>query len=38
MTFQSLYELYIEDMSYRLRENSIEGKKNVFKERQPSGK
>lgn len=33
MTFQSLYDLYIEDMSHRLRENSIEGKKNVFKNR-----
>ena len=31
MTFKALYELYIEDMSHRLRENSIEGKKNVFK-------
>ena len=33
MTFKALYELYIEDMSHRLRENSIEGKKNVFKNR-----
>lgn len=33
MTFQALYDLYIEDMSHRLRENSIEGKKNVFKNR-----
>lgn len=33
MTFQSLYELYIEDISHRLRENSVEGKKNVFKNR-----
>ncbi len=33
MTFQSLYDLYIEDMSHRLRQNSIDGKKNVFKNR-----
>lgn len=33
MTFQSLYDLYIDDMSHRLRENSIAGKKNVFKNR-----
>ena len=33
MTFGTLYNLYIEDMSHRLRENSIEGKKNVFKNR-----
>lgn len=33
MTFQSLYDLYIEDMSHRLRENSVSGKKNVFKNR-----
>lgn len=33
MTFQALYDIYIEDMSHRLRENSIEGKKNVFKNR-----
>lgn len=33
MSFQSLYELYIEDMSHRLRQTSIEGKKNVFKNR-----
>lgn len=33
MTFQTLYEIYIEDMSHRLRENSVEGKKNVFKNR-----
>lgn len=33
MTFQSLYELYIEDISHRLRQNSIDGKKNVFKNR-----
>ena len=30
MTFQALY---IEDMSHRLRQNSIDGKKNVFKNR-----
>ena len=33
MTFQALYDLYIEDMSHRLRQNSIDGKKNVFKNR-----
>lgn len=33
MTFQALYDLYIEDMSHRLRENSVAGKKNVFKNR-----
>ena len=33
MTFQALYDLYIEDMSHRLRENSMAGKKNVFKNR-----
>lgn len=33
MTFQALYDLYIEDMSHRLRENSVDGKKNVFKNR-----
>ena len=33
MTFQTLYELYIDDMSHRLRKNSVEGKKNVFKNR-----
>lgn len=33
MTFQTLYDLYMEDMSHRLRENSIIGKKNVFKNR-----
>ncbi|MBQ8188541.1 MAG: site-specific integrase [Lachnospiraceae bacterium] len=33
MTFQALYDLYIEDMSHRLRQTSIEGKKNVFKNR-----
>lgn len=31
MTFKALYDLYIEDMSHRLRITSIEGKKNVFK-------
>lgn len=30
MTFQSLYELYIEDMSYRLRLNTIEHKKHII--------
>lgn len=33
MTFQALYDLYIEDISHRLRENSVDGKKNVFKNR-----
>lgn len=33
MTFQALYALYMEDMSHRLRQNSIDGKKNVFKNR-----
>lgn len=33
MTFQALYDIYIEDMSHRLRQNSIDGKKNVFKNR-----
>lgn len=33
MKFQTLYDLYIEDMSHRLRQNSIDGKKNVFKNR-----
>lgn len=31
MRFQTLFELYIEDMSHRLRLNTVEGKKNVFK-------
>lgn len=31
MTFKALYDLYIEDMSHRLRITSLEGKKNVFK-------
>lgn len=30
MTFQALYDLYIEDMSHRLRQNSIDGKKVIF--------
>lgn len=33
MSFQALYDLYIEDISHRLRENSVDGKKNVFKNR-----
>lgn len=33
ITFQALYDVYIEDMSHRLRQNSIDGKKNVFKNR-----
>lgn len=33
MTFQALYELYIEDMSKRLRESTMEVKKNMFKNR-----
>ena len=33
MTFQALYDIYIEDMSHRLRQNSVDGKKNVFKNR-----
>ena len=33
MRFQALYDLYIEDMSHRLRQNSVDGKKNVFKNR-----
>ena len=33
MTFQSLYDLYLEDISHRLRENSVYGKKNIFKNR-----
>lgn len=33
ITFQTLYDLYIEDMRHRLRENSIIGKKYVFKNR-----
>lgn len=30
MTFKSLYELYIEDMAHRLRENTILTKKNII--------
>lgn len=33
MTFQTLYDLYIEDMTHRLRQNTVEGKSNVFKNR-----
>ena len=33
MTFQALYDIYIEDVSHRLRQNSIDGKRNVFKNR-----
>lgn len=33
MTFQALYELYIEDMNKRLRESTIEVKQNMFKNR-----
>lgn len=33
MTFQSLYDIYIEDMSHRLRKTTLDGKKNVFKNR-----
>lgn len=33
MTFQTLYDLYIEDISHRHRQNSVDGKKNVFKNR-----
>lgn len=33
MTFQALYDLYIEDMSHRLRPSSIIGKETVFKNR-----
>lgn len=32
-TYKAPYDLYIEDMNHRLRENSIGGKKNVFKNR-----
>lgn len=31
MTFNSLYELYIDDLSYRLRENTLTTKKYIFK-------
>ena len=30
MTFQALYEIYIEDMSGRLKESSIQHKKNIY--------
>lgn len=33
MTFQALYDIYIDDMAHRLRQNSVDGKKNVFKNR-----
>ena len=33
MTFQALYELYIEDMSHRLRASTMEVKQNMFKNR-----
>ena len=33
ITFQALYDQYIEDIEHRLRQNSVEGKKNVFKNR-----
>ena len=33
MSFQSLYNVYIEDISHRLRQSSINGKINVFKNR-----
>lgn len=33
MTFQALYEIYIEDMSHRLRKNTLDGKILVFKNR-----
>lgn len=33
MTFQALYDLYIEDMSHRLRQSTIDGKKYLFKNR-----
>lgn len=33
MTFQALYDIYIDDMSHRLRQTSIEGKKIVFTNR-----
>lgn len=33
MTFQALYDIYIEDMSHRLRQTSIEGKQYVFRNR-----
>lgn len=33
MTFQTLYDNYIEDIAHRLKDSTIEGKKNVFKNR-----
>lgn len=33
MTFQALHDHYIEDISHRLRQNSVNGKKNIFKNR-----
>ena len=33
MTFQSLYDLYIDDMKNRLRESTLDGKKMVFSNR-----
>ena len=33
MTFQSLYNIYIEDISHRLRQNTVDGKNNVFQNR-----
>lgn len=33
MTFKSLYDHYIVDISHRLRQNSVNGKKNIFKNR-----
>lgn len=33
MTLQALYDIYIEDISHRLRKNTVDGKKNVFKNR-----
>lgn len=33
MSFQSLYNVYIDDISHRLRQSSIDGKINVFKNR-----
>lgn len=33
MTFQTLYDIYMEDMEHRLREETLRGKKSVFKSR-----
>lgn len=33
MTFLALYDIYIEDISHRLRKNTVDGKINVFKNR-----